>query len=570
MTTRVESAIMDTINSELSAANEKEENMKAAEKITALYCRLSQEDANEGESNSIGNQKSILMRYAKENRFPAPVCFVDDGYSGTDFDRPGFQSMLEEIEAGHVGTCIVKDLSRFGRNSGLTSMYINITFAKYGVRFIAINDHFDTIDPNSIDNDFAGIKNWFNEFYARDTSRKIRAVNKARSDRGETMTTNVPYGYKKSPDDPKKWIVDEEAAEVVKHIFTLCMEGRGPLQIAKQLKAEGIPNPTAYKHGKGINTPSRESADPNSWSSNTVTHILERREYTGCTVNFHTYTNSIWDKTKRINPEIKRVIVPDTHPAIIDDEVFEKVLQIREKRHRRTKTGKSHPFSGLLYCADCKARMFYCTTSHYEKRQDYFVCANSRSNRGDCTSHFIRAVVVEEMVRQHVQLVISCVTAHEAYFRKVMEAKMKVESESVLKTQKKRLAQTEKRISEIDRLYMKIYEDNAAGRLPDERYETMAKNYEAEQSGLKSELQTLQQEIADQEDRLSNLDKFIARIQSYKDMDILTPYALHELINAIYIGAPDRSTGKRRQSIFISYDLVDFIPINELMQQITA
>lgn len=566
MTTENKSAIINTINSEVSAANKKEEKMKAAEKITALYCRLSQEDANEGESNSISNQKSILMRYAKENRFPNPKCFVDDGYSGTDFDRPGFQSMLEEIEAGYVSTCIVKDLSRFGRNSAMTGMYINITFAKHGVRFIAINDHYDTIDPNSIDNDFAGIKNWFNEFYARDTSRKIRAVNKARSDRGEPMTTNVPYGYMKSPDNPKKWIVDEEAAAVVKHIFTLCMEGRGPLQIAKQLKAEGIPNPTAYKHGKGINTPSRESQNPNSWSSNTVTHILERREYTGCTVNFRTYTNSIWDKTKRINPELNRAIIPNTHPAIIGNEVFDKVQEIREKRHRVTKTGKSHPFSGLVYCADCKARMFFCSCNHYEKRQDHFVCANSRSNNGTCSAHYIRAVVLEEMVRQHMELVVSYVTAHEAYFRKAMEARMKLESETTLKAQRKRMLQTERRIAEIDRLYMRIYEDNAAGRLPDERYEAMAKSYETEQSSLKSELQNLQDEISEQESRISNLDEFITRVQAYKDMDILTPYALHELIKAIYVEAPDKSTGKRRQTIHISYDLVDYIPIEELMQ----
>ena len=202
---------------------EETEMLRATDKITALYCRLSQEDANEGESNSISNQKRILEQYARDHRFPNPVFFVDDGYSGTSFQRPGFQKMLDEIEAGHVAVCIVKDLSRFGRNSALTGMYTNITFAKYGVRFIAINDNYDTIDPNSVDNDFAGIKNWFNEFYARDTSRKIRAVNKAKGERGEPLATNIPYGYKKDPDTPKGWLVDEEAAQVVKRIFTLCM-----------------------------------------------------------------------------------------------------------------------------------------------------------------------------------------------------------------------------------------------------------------------------------------------------------------------------------------------------------
>ena len=288
--------------------------LRATDKITALYCRLSQEDANEGESNSISNQKRILEQYARDHRFPNPVFFVDDGYSGTSFQRPGFQKMLDEIEAGHVAVCIVKDLSRFGRNSALTGMYTNITFAKYGVRFIAINDNYDTIDPNSVDNDFAGIKNWFNEFYARDTSRKIRAVNKAKGERGEPLTTNIPYGYKKDPDTPKGWLVDEEAAQVVKRIFTLCMEGRGPMQIARALTEARVLTPTAYKQRQGRKTPNKEGADPYHWNTNTVVHILERREYTGCTVNFKTYTNSIWDKKQRHSPEDRQAIFYNTHP----------------------------------------------------------------------------------------------------------------------------------------------------------------------------------------------------------------------------------------------------------------
>ena len=540
--------------------------MKAAEKITALYCRLSQEDANEGESNSISNQKSILMRYAKENRFPNLKCFVDDGYSGTDFDRPGFQSMLEEIEAGHVSTCIVKDLSRFGRNSAMTGMYINITFAKYGVRFIAINDHYDTIDPNSIDNDFAGIKNWFNEFYARDTSRKIRAVNKARSDRGEPMTTNVPYGYRKSPDDPRKWVVDEEAAEVVKRIFTFCMEGRGPFQIAKLLESEGVPTPSAYKHKNGMKTRNFDPQNPCKWNSAVVIQILSRHEYTGCTVNFRTHSNSIWDKQRRSTPQSEWAVIPNTHPPIIEREVFDKVQEIRQQRHRMTKTGKNSLLSGLVFCADCKSRMKFNTTRYYEKRQDNFVCSRYRSNFGTCTSHYIRAVVLEELVARHIQTVISGIVNDEAYFRKTMETRMKLKTETVLNTRKKRAARIEKRIAEIDRLYIRIYEDNAAGRLPDVRFTMMSKSYEDEQAALKSELQTVQSEISEQESKQGNLDEFIARASQYADKDFMNPYALHELIKAIYVEAPDRSTGVRRQAIHISYDLVDEIPIEELQQ----
>lgn len=270
------------------APTDKEANdmLRATEKITALYCRLSQEDALNGESNSITNHGRILEAYAREHRFTNLAFFVDDGYSGTDFNRPGIQKLLAEVEADRVSTIIVKDLSRFSRNSAMAGMFINFTFAERGVRFIAINDNYDTIDPNSIDNDFAGIRNWFNEFYARDTSRKIRAVNKAKGERGERLTTNVPYGYKKNPDDPKKWIVDEEAARIVKRIFALCMEGKGPSQIAAQLEKEQVLNPTAYKQRQGRKTPHQTPENEYRWHESTVAYILEYREYTGCTVNF--------------------------------------------------------------------------------------------------------------------------------------------------------------------------------------------------------------------------------------------------------------------------------------------
>ena len=237
------------------------------------------------------------MEYAKSQHFPNPTFFIDDGYSGVDFsNRPGFQKMLAEIEAGHVEVVITKDLSRLGRNSSLTGLYINYTFPQYGVRYIAINDHFDTIDPNSTDSDMAGIKNWFNEWYAKDTSRKIRAVNKAKGERGERLTTNIPYGYKRDPDDPKKWVIDEEAAQVVKRIFALCMEGKGPSQIAALLEKEKVLNPTAYKQREGRKTPYQTPENEYRWHESTVAYILEYMEYTGCTVNFKTYTNSIWDK----------------------------------------------------------------------------------------------------------------------------------------------------------------------------------------------------------------------------------------------------------------------------------
>ena len=400
---------IEATNPVLAVAPLKEETemLRATEKITALYCRLSQEDANEGDSNSITNQKDILLRYAKEHRFPNPTFFVDDGYSGTNYDRPGFQQMLSEIEAGKVVVVLTKDLSRLGRNSSLTGLYINFTFPKYSVRYIAINDHFDTIDPNSTDSDMAGIKNWFNEWYSKDTSRKIRAVNKAKGERGERLTTNVPYGYKRDPNDPKKWVIDEEAAQVVKRIFALCMEGKGPSQIAALLEKEKVLNPTAYKQREGRKTPHQTPENEYRWHESTVAYILEYMEYTGCTVNFKTYTNSIWDKKQRENPMENRKIFYNTHPAIISLEVFDKVQEIRQQRHRRTATGKSNMFSGLVFCNDCKQKLYYSTTSYFEKRQDFFICSTHRVNKDKCSGHYIRAVVLEQIVWKHIQEVIS-------------------------------------------------------------------------------------------------------------------------------------------------------------------
>ena len=563
---------IEATNPVLAVAPLKEETemLRATEKITALYCRLSQEDANEGDSNSITNQKDILLRYAKEHRFPNPTFFVDDGYSGTNYDRPGFQQMLSEIEAGKVVVVLTKDLSRLGRNSSLTGLYINFTFPKYSVRYIAINDHFDTIDPNSTDNDVAGIKNWFNEFFAKDTSRKIRAVQKAKGERGVPLTTNVPFGYRKDPEDRTKWIVDEAAALVVKRIFKLCMEGRGPMQIAKLLQAEKVLNPTSYKRREGIKSPSPETADPYHWNTNTVVHILERREYTGCTVNFKTYTNSIWDKKQRETPIEKQAVFYNTHPAIIKQEVFDKVQQIRKQRHRRTKTGKSSLFSGMVYCADCGAKMRYCTTNYFEKRQDHFVCANYRSNTGSCSAHFIRAVVLEELVWMHMKAVIFYVTRYEKHFRAVMEQRLRMSSEEAIRGYKTQLAQAERRLAELDRLFIRIYEDNVSGRITDERFSLMSKTYEDEQAQLKVDIHRLRQEIEVQERQIEDLEKFIQRVHKYEDLQEMTPYALRELVKGIYIEAPDKSSGKRRQGVRISYDLVGFVPVEELLKQETA
>ena len=542
----------------------------ATDKMTALYCRLSQEDDRAGESLSIENQKAMLLQYAREHHFPNPTFFVDDGVSGVTYDRPGFQAMLAEIEAGRVAVAITKDLSRLGRNSALTGLYTNFTFPQNGVRFIAINDNYDTIDPNRVDNDFAGIKNWFNEFYARDTSRKIRAVQKAKGERGVPLTTNVPYGYVKDPENPRRWMVDPVAADVVKRIFNLCMEGRGPMQIANQLKADKVLTPSAYRALQGIKTPNKKPEDPYDWHSSTVVAILERREYTGCTVNFKTYTNSIWDKKQRDNPLEKQAIFPNTHEAIIEEAVFEKVQQVRQQRHRKTRTGRSSIFSGLVYCADCGEKLYYGATNNYRPEGAFFDCSLHWKHKDKCGTHYIRETVLSHIVLKHIQAVTGYILRHEAHFRAVMEEQLRLESSEQIRIRRKRLERNENRIAELKRLFIRIYEDNASGRLSDDRFDMLSLTYETEQKQLENECVTLRQEIEVQERQNENIEKFIQTAHKYVGIDELDGYALRELVSAIYVDAPDKSSGKRVQHIHIKYDGLGFIPLNELMKEETA
>ena len=563
---------IEATNPVLTVAPPKEDSEMngATNKITALYCCLSQEDERAGESLSIENQKDMLLRYARERHFPNPTFFVDDGVSGVTYDRPGFQAMLAEIEAERVAVCITKDLSRLGRNSALTGLYTNFTFPQYGVRYIAINDNFDTIDPNSTDNDFAGIKNWCNEFYARDTSRKIRAVNKAKGERGVPLTTNVPYGYLKDPDNPRRWKIDPVAADVVRRIFSMCMEGRGPKQIANQLKADKVLTPASYKALQGIKSPNKKPEDPYDWKSSTVVAILERREYTGCTVNFKTFTNSIWDKKQRETPVEKRASFPNTHERIIDDDMFEKVQEIRQQRHRMIRTGRSSIFSGLVYCADCGSKMLYGSSNNGDLDQDFFDCSLHRKSKEKCNGHFIRVKVLERLVLKHIQVVMGYILHHEDYFRTIMEEQLRVESCEQIRIRRKRLESNERRIAELKRLFIKIYEDNASGRLTDERYDMLSQTYEAEQKQLEAEAITLQQEIEVQERQNENIEKFIQKAHKYVGIEELDGYALRELVSAVYVDAPDKSSGKRVQHIHIKYDGLGFIPLNELMKKETA
>ena len=374
----------------------------------------------------------------------------------------------------------------------------------------------------------------------------------------------------KDPENPKHWLIDPEAAQVVRRIFQMCMEGRGPQQIANQLKADRVLTPTAYKKQQGRSTPNPTPENPYGWQDSSVVKILERREYTGCTVNFKTYTNSIWDKKQRETPIEKQAVFPDTHERIIEDDVFEKVQVIRQQRHRMTRTGRSSIFSGLVYCADCGSKMQYGSSNNGDFAQDFFDCSLHKKHREKCGGHFIRVKVLEQLVLKHMQLVMGYILRHEDYFRTVMEQQMKLESAEKLQVIRKQLSRDEKRIAELKRLFIRIYEDNASGRLSDERFDMLSQSYEAEQKQLEAEIITLRQDIEVQERQNENIEKFIQTAQKYVSIETLDAYALRELVQAIYVEAPDKSSGKRRQSIHIKYDGMGFIPLDELMKGETA
>ena len=570
MTEIIQNSIIESATPVLTVADEKEEEMATetnnSTKITALYCRLSQEDALQGESNSISNQKKILMDYAKQNKFLHPKFYVDDGYSGTDFKRPGFMEMMADIEAGKVDTCICKDLSRFARNSTMAGMYINYTFPQYNVRFIAIHDSFDTVDPNNPNLDMGIFKNMFNEFYARDTSRKIRAVTKAKGNRGEHLTTNPPLGYLKDPDDKSKWIIDPEGAETVKKIFKLCMEGHGPNDIANILTSEKILTPTAYKASKGLSVTNPVPADPYRWEQASIVKILENPAYTGCTVNFRTYTNSIWDKKKHQNDPANMVIFPNTHEAIIDEDEFMIVQGIREDRHRKTKIGKTSMFSGLVFCGDCGAKLYFSTQSKTDDSKDHFVCSNYRHKKVNCTGHIIRATVLEQLVWMHIKEVISYVTQHAEYFRKQVKEELEIKSAEQTKRNKLELSEKEKRIADLDILIQKLYEANTLGKLTDERFMILSQSYEKEQSILKEEIISLKENLQLQEEQNRSVEQFIGKVKQYSDLRELTPYALHDLVKAIYIYEQPAEPHKRREkSLRIRYDICEEIDLDKLM-----
>lgn len=540
---------------------------KQPDQITALYCRLSRDDEQQGDSNSIVNQKTMLSKYAKENRFLNPIFYVDDGISGTTFDRPGFNEMIELVEQGKVSTVIIKDMSRFGRDYLRVGLYTEVMFPEKGVRFIAVNDG---VDSDKGDNEFTPFRNIINEWYARDTSKKIRAVMKSKGQSGEYLCTIPPYGYRKDPEDKKKWMVDEEAAQVVREIYRLCMEGYGPSQIAGILTKREILIPSAHWKKQGRKVGHSVPDDRCEWVADTVAEILSKKEYLGHMVNFKTCKESYKSKKKKVNPEENQLVFENAHEAIIEQDIWDKVQALRKHKRRPARTGKTNMFSGVAVCADCGAKLYYCTTNHFEKRQDFFVCSASRKAVNPCTSHYIRAVVLEQMVLMHMQYVISYVAQYEEQFRVVMGASHTRQVKKETADKRKRMAQAKQRMAELNTLFRHLYEDNVNGKITDEQFMMLSVTYETEQKDLRAQLLSLEQELSEQEQQVSNIDGFIQKCGKYIRLDELTPALLNELVDKVYVHAPDKSSGKRTQKIEISYDMIRILPIGALQNKETA
>ena len=528
---------------------------KQPDKITALYCRLSRDDEQDGLSGSIKNQQTILEKYAQENGFQNTRVFIDDGWSGTNFARPAFTEIMELAEKGLIGTLIVKDHSRLGRNRLIVGQLLEEGFDSLGVRYIAIMDNIDTAKGIS---DLVPMQDLFNEWHAKNTSQKVRNVFKSKGMSGAPLTTNPPFGYLKDPESKNGWIIDEAAAKTVRQIFAWCVDGLGPTQIAKRLKTAKVPTPTEHWSNIGRNC-SKPPAIPYNWCSATVADILSKQEYCGDTVNFRSTTKSFDNKKKIERPPEEWQIFKDTHPAIIDRETFALVQELRKHRRRPTKSGIVSPFSGLLYCADCGEKLYYSVSNNYKREQAYFFCSSYRKNSEVCSAHYIREKVVEQIVLESMQRILLNVQVFEKEFaRKQMDCYTE-DKKKQLAAKRRELSKAKKRIAEIDTLIQRIYEDNASGKLSDERYATLSLSYEEEQKTLKAAIPKMQVYLEDETNKTESLQRFIQKVKQITELKALTPELIHEFVDKIVVYAPRYLDGKRVQLLDIYYSGVGIL-----------
>ena len=524
--------------------------------VTALYARLSKDDDLVGDSNSIVHQKEILSKYAKEHGFTNIEFYVDDGFSGTNFNRPDFQRMMADAEEGKLSTVIVKDMSRFGRDYIMVGYYTEFYFSNLDIRFIAINDN---VDSNiQTENDLTPFKNVFNEWYARDTSKKIRAVFKAKGNSGKHLSTNPPFGYKKDPDDKDKWIIDEEAAATVRRIFQMYVDGYRISEIGHKLTEEKVETPILYYMNRGIKTNAR-SEYPEIWDLMSIKYILSQTAYAGHTVNFQTAVKSYKTKKQIRLPKEDWIIYRNTQEPIIDEKTFETVQQMRKAKRARTKYNEPNVFSGLLYCADCGNHLTIQRVAR-NRKMDNFSCATYRKKKkGLCSCHRILVSDLETIVKNDLQKVCEYVFLHEKEFTDEYLSGSKRETvkfQSKTKTELKRLSE---RQEEIGKIIRKLYEDNVNGRITDERFDFLAKSYESEGVDLKTRIQELQIALSASVQDEERLSKFLKVVKIYTKIEELTPEILNSFIEKIYIGETEKYDGRKMQEVEIIYKFIGAI-----------
>jgi site-specific DNA recombinase len=525
-------------------------------KITALYPRLSRDDEQQGESNSISNQKRILETYARERGFTNLRWYTDDGWSGTDFQRPGFQTMLADIEAGKVGCVIVKDMSRLGRNYLQVGLYTEMLFPQKGVRFIAVNDGVDSAQG---DNDFTALRNLFNEWMVKDTSKKIRAVKKAKGMSGKPITSRPPYGYLMGENE--HFIIDEETAPVVRQIYQLCLAGNGPTKIARMLSEQGIPTPGTLDYMRTGNTRRYHPGYENKWAANTVAHILEYREYTGCIVNFKTTMQSYKVHKIVYNPEEEYAIFENAHEPIIDRDTWERVQELRKQRKRPNRYDEMGLFSGILFCADCGSVLYQQRYQTEKRKQDCYICGNYKKRTTDCTAHFIRTDLLTAGVTANLQKVTAYAAKHEARFVKLLVQQNEDGGKKKNAARRKEMSAAEKRIAELSSIFKRLYEDSVSGRISDERFTELSADYEAEQKTLKARLAELQAELGKTQEATVNAERFMKIVRKYTSFEELTPTLLREFVEKVVVHEAEEIDGKRTQAIDIYYSFVGKIDL---------
>ena len=538
----------------------KQSNNKKSRDVTAfLYERLSRDDNLEGESYSIGNQKKLLAKVAKEKGYTNLVHFLDDGISGVTMDRPGFVEMICQLEQGKAAAVFVKDLSRLGRNYIEVGRLTEEFFPNHDIRLVAVSDNIDTAEG---ENELAPIRNLFNEWYARDISKKRRISNKIKGNAGEPMG-QPPYGYIKDPNDPKHWIVDDEAAQVVRRVYSMTLEGFGTEQIAAQLEKDDVLTPRAYWLTKGIKRPGKgKQQPPTKWNSSTITKILSLQEYCGDILNFKTYSKSYKNKKRIDNDRENWVVFQDVHEAIIERAVYEQVQQKRGKiRKRRTNNGEHNMFSGLLVCADCGSNLHF----HFNQGNPeikYFNCSNYKGNRGTCTStHYVRVDFLEEVVLGEIRRLTKFASLYEDEFVKAVIGHSKQAEQTDRKLKEKELRTLLARDEELDGLFERIYEDNVSGKLSDDRFAKMSRRYEDEQKELAEKIKKLRSEIEKQSSRSMTTDMFIGLVRKYTRARKLTPRMLNELIEKIEVFNAEKIDGVWEQRLRIHYNCVGTIEI---------